>query len=263
MPIPTRRAAVAAARTVAVATWLAAAAIAPVSAQGNRTDESPRPWIGVQLGREAAIVEDAEGEPVRTGVRIDRVVLDAPAMRAGLRAGDVVLAVDGASVASSSELVARVARHEPGASVQFRIDRRGRERDIDLRLGAWPQGRTRLRVREGWVGLRAIELTPDLQAHFGAPEDHGVMISEIAESSPAWIAGFSLGDVLYAIDGEPVRNVAEFESRVAGGGVENELEFTVMRSGVEIVLEAEIIDMPEDGGFGDAERRREPRDRRG
>ncbi len=108
-----------------------------------------------------------------------------------------------------------------------------------------------MRLREGWIGLEAIDLPETLREHFGAPADAGVMISHVEPGSPAESAGFALGDVLYEIDGNPVRSAGALRARLQGGGVGNDCEFVAARDGLVIEFETRIeekpVELPEDG----------------
>jgi S1-C subfamily serine protease len=70
------------------------------------------------------------------------------------------------------------------------------------------------------------------------------MISEIEEGSPAWHAGFEVGDVVFEVDGDPIGSVGDLAARVVGAGVGNAVEFRAVRDGVEIVLEAVLESVP-------------------
>ncbi|MDX1385551.1 MAG: PDZ domain-containing protein, partial [Thermoanaerobaculia bacterium] len=59
-------------------------------------------------------------------------------------------------------------------------------------------------VRRGYLGVELTRLTPELRRHFGVPEDQGVMVSRVAEDSPAAAAGLEVGDVVTAVDGEAI-----------------------------------------------------------
>jgi membrane-associated protease RseP (regulator of RpoE activity) len=59
-------------------------------------------------------------------------------------------------------------------------------------------------VRRGYLGVEILELTPELRAHFGAPENAGVMIARVVAGSPADRAGLKVGDILTALDGMPM-----------------------------------------------------------
>jgi len=56
----------------------------------------------------------------------------------------------------------------------------------------------------GFLGVHLTPLTPELRAHFGVPEDTGVMVARVEEGGPAEAAGIRVGDILSSIDGERV-----------------------------------------------------------
>ena len=56
----------------------------------------------------------------------------------------------------------------------------------------------------GFLGVGLTELTPELRAHFGVPEDAGVMVSKVVEDSPASRAGLQVGDIISGVGGEAV-----------------------------------------------------------
>lgn len=56
----------------------------------------------------------------------------------------------------------------------------------------------------GYLGVHVIELTPELRRHFSVPEEFGVLVSKVEDGSPAAQAGVEVGDVLVAVDGEPI-----------------------------------------------------------
>lgn len=58
----------------------------------------------------------------------------------------------------------------------------------------------------GYLGVRSIEMTPELRQHFGAPKDAGVLIGTVEPDGPAAKAGMQVGDILTAVDGEQVES---------------------------------------------------------
>lgn len=59
-------------------------------------------------------------------------------------------------------------------------------------------------IGRGYLGVEVMPLTRELRAHFGAPEDSGVLVARVEEDSPAAAAGIQVGDVLTAVDGKPI-----------------------------------------------------------
>jgi PDZ domain len=66
----------------------------------------------------------------------------------------------------------------------------------------------------GFLGVSLLHLTPELRTHFGVPEDAGVMVSQVVPDSPAAAAGLEVGDVITAIDGDPVADGMDLSSKV-------------------------------------------------
>jgi S1-C subfamily serine protease len=196
-------------------------------------------WLGVQLGR--------NHDRSLVGVPVYRVIEGSPADKAGLRARDRVLSVDGQAVQSNGELIKRVQSHDTGSWIGMTISRGDHERDLRVRLAARPENE-KMKPRRGWIGLGAIALPPKLRLHFGAPQEAGVMISEVESGSPAESAGFELGDVVYEMDGRSVKMPAELKMLIAGAGVGNEVEFVLTRWGLEMELEATVERLPESAG---------------
>lgn len=66
----------------------------------------------------------------------------------------------------------------------------------------------------GYLGVRSIEMTPELRQHFGAPKDAGVLVGTVEPESPAARAGIQVGDILTAVDGEEVGSTRELSRSV-------------------------------------------------
>ena len=100
-----------------------------VSEQLIRTGKVEHPALGVAAA-------PVSGEDGRAGVRLERVAAGGAAADAGLRTGDVLVAVDGTAVQSVDELVLDLRGHQVGQSVEVRYLRGGRERTAQVVLAA-------------------------------------------------------------------------------------------------------------------------------
>ena len=78
--------------------------------------------------------------------------------------------------------------------------------------------------RRGFIGVTLLEITPELRAHFGAPKDAGVLVSDVESGTPAAKAGLEVGDVITGIDGKRVESSRDLSrgirSRKAGETVQ-------------------------------------------
>ena len=105
--------------------------IRPIVAELRAKGRIDRGWLGVAL-RDA---DDQSAGPV-----IAVVERNSPALRAGLRAGDVILEVNGEAIDSSRAVIRAVAAAPPGGSVRLRVRRQARELDIPVTVGRRPDG---------------------------------------------------------------------------------------------------------------------------
>jgi S1-C subfamily serine protease len=69
---------------------------------------------------------------------VDSVLSNGPAAQAGLRAGDVITAIDGRPVRTMAELADRLSGYRPGDSITVTINRAGQEQQVPVTLQAWP-----------------------------------------------------------------------------------------------------------------------------
>jgi putative serine protease PepD len=85
-------------------------------------------YLGVRIG-------DAQSG---AGALVGSVTSGSPADGAGLKAGDVITAVDGKAIAGADDLTAAISSHAPKDKVTLKITRNGGTRTVDLTLGVRP-----------------------------------------------------------------------------------------------------------------------------
>jgi serine protease Do len=111
--------------------------------RGGRVE---RGWLGVSVQDLGA--DEAGTAPVpaprggrRRGVLVAGVERNSPAARAGMRQGDVVVAINGERVETSRALVRNVAAVEPGQTVRLTVLRNGQEHEVRVQVGRRPPNR--------------------------------------------------------------------------------------------------------------------------
>lgn len=110
-------------------------------------------------------------EEVR-GVRVTDVSEDAPASRAGIREGDVIVRFDGEEVRSARQLVRLVRETPPGREVEIRLLRDGEERTVSLEVG---------RRSGAWAGLDDEEMEEIHRRIEDAMERHDDVMKRLRE----------------------------------------------------------------------------------
>ena len=219
----------------------------PAALAASPAENAPRAWLGVFLDDRGVPPqrEDATASaPVSEGVRVSGVIDGSPADEARLRSKDSIVAVDGAAVNGAAELMARLRDLGPGSFVKLSVKRAGHDLEMSAVLGTRSEKGNRWKIVRGWVGVDAIELPASLRGHFGAPEDAGILVSNVSAGSPADRSGIRVGDVIYEADRQPVTSAEAFSEIVTLGGVENSIDVVLARDGARIVVGPRIERAP-------------------
>ena len=101
------------------------------------TGRVARGWLGVSA---RDVVNETTG--VRAGAALVGLLRDGPAYKAGLRAGDTVIAINDKEISDTAALVAETAALSPGTRTQFKVVRDGQPATITVELGQRPAART-------------------------------------------------------------------------------------------------------------------------
>jgi serine protease Do len=156
------------------------------------------------------------------GALVGDVVAGGPADKAGVKRGDVIVQMNGQDVANSLQLRNQVAHAKPGTSATFTLMRDGKQMDVKILLAERPK-ELRAGVQQAQpqpeeyqkLGLSVQDLTPDLADQLGYQNDEGVVVTDVAEGSPAEQAGLQQNDLIKEVNKVKVRTVQEFKTAVA------------------------------------------------
>ena len=102
--------------------------------------------------------------------------------------------------------------------------------------GHWPG---MLGVERGRVGLEVQAMTRELRAHFGAPEDRGLLVARVVQDRPAARAGVRVGDVLLEAGGAPLDEPFDLVRAVGRPVAGEKLELVLLREGKRLTLAVE------------------------
>ncbi|MEM4724733.1 MAG: PDZ domain-containing protein [Candidatus Hadarchaeum sp.] len=117
--------------------WAGRKAVTAFTAAPTPTEKQPTP-IAPKLP-EPTLPKNFPLQPVVNGALITKVVDDSPADQAGIRPGDVIIAVDGKRVTEESTLDQIIREHRPGDRVEITLWRGTRERSLEVKLGSRPE----------------------------------------------------------------------------------------------------------------------------
>ena len=92
-------------------------------------------------------------------------------------------------------------------------------------------------VTRGWIGVEPTDLSADIAESFGVKSTSGVIVTGVMQNGPAAKAGLRPGDVIEAVAGQSVGNVAELLTRVAALKPGVAARFDVVRKGEKLTLD--------------------------
>lgn len=95
----------------------------------------------------------------------------------------------------------------------------------------------------GYLGVEAVQLTPELREHFGAPAEIGVMVSRVADGSPAQSAGLQVGDILTAVDGQPIESFGDLFHEVSRHEEGDVVRIEAWRDSRSLDFDATLVEM--------------------
>ncbi len=149
------------------------------------------------------------------GALVSKVEPDSAAERAGIKAGDVILKINGTPVTDSEALASAVGMSEPGSVAKLDIWRDGHALTLDVKLGnASQQGELQASNAEGdhaRLGLAVRPLTPDERQQAGVPS--GLLVER--STGPAADAGIQPGDIVLSADGVALSSVDQLRRVVS------------------------------------------------
>ncbi|MFB3904196.1 MAG: DegQ family serine endoprotease [Acidobacteriota bacterium] len=102
------------------------------------------------------------------------------------------------------------------------------------------------KVIRGWVGLAIQDLSPAIAKAFGLDQTRGVLIGDVVSGGPAARAGLTTGDIILAMNGEPVTDTHSFRLKVASLSPGTEVKLRILRKGRELDVPVKLSEMPED-----------------
>ena len=180
--------------------------------------EMQRGTIGVMIQDLTPDLAEALGLDIERGAVVTRVEEGSPAQAAGLQAGDVIVAVNGAQVESSRELRNAIGLVRVGEEFEVEVRREQRRYRFDVRVGGARTGGTRSASVDAPPALRGAMLR-DLEhgdPAYGRIE--GVIAAEVEPRSPAARNGIRPGDIIVAVNRRRVRNARELENAFGQAG---------------------------------------------
>jgi serine protease Do len=176
----------------------------------------------------------------KSGVLVNQVTPKGPADQAGIKAGDIIVSVDGRPIKDGDALVTDIAARKPGSTVKLGYVRAGETSTANLTIAdraklyaAQPVSQngengpeSSPNAAEGKLGI-TVEAVPSALASKGI---HGVLVTQVKPGSFADESGLAAGFVITEINRQPVTSLDQFQSLVSALKSGQDVGFRVVDS---------------------------------
>jgi serine protease Do len=186
-----------------------------------------RGFIGVAVRNVDADLQRSLGLRGSTGAMVEDVPSGSPGSRAGLRAYDMIVAVDGKPVSTSDEFTQVIVGRRPGTIATLQVVRDGRAMNLPVKLAEkLPRNRRANLLRDEQaqpsvqrargLGMSVMDMDTEFLERRQIPDGiAGVVVSRVEPMSPAYDAEIETGHVLLEINRQPVRSYDDYRRLTA------------------------------------------------
>lgn len=185
---------------------------------GNTTFD--RPFVGATFDAVTSDVAEALGLDKARGALVSKVLAASPAEKAGLKPGDVVLAVNGIAVEHPDALGYRLATVGIGGTAKLTVSDGGRQEQLTIALDRPPETTPRderlIEGRNPFSGAVVANLSPRVADELRMPAGSvGVVVTDVNRGSPAARIGLQPRDIIIELNGASVASTEVLEGLVA------------------------------------------------
>ncbi len=177
-----------------------------------------RPWIGAEVQDVTPDIATSLGMPRPEGALIVSLHPDSPLAKAGLKRGDIVLALEGKPIETAQELGYRIATTPVGATAIIEYQRKGGRTETQVTMIVAPEtvkrDDTLIEGPNPLAGATATNVSPAVADELDLPADtQGVALTKI-ETGPA-LRFFKRGDIVLEVNGAKIDSVDALNSALA------------------------------------------------
>lgn len=196
-----------------------------VIAQLREHGHVERGWLGVEIQGVGADMAQSLGLSHPEGAIVAKVMNNGPARAAGVKQGDVVLAVNGKDIRNAGDLSRRIANLGPGSEAKLLVLRNGDKTTIPVKLATRPSeqklasndnsGNSSSATGSEVLGMQLATVDKQNRQNYGIDDNvHGAVITGVEPNSAAAEKGLSEGDVIVRVANHPVRTASEVSRRI-------------------------------------------------
>jgi serine protease Do len=189
--------------------------IIPILEKNGHVD---RARLGVQIQPVTEDIAQSLGLQQAKGALVAEAQKDTPASKAGLKAGDVIVKVNGKSIEDARDLARTIGGMPPESKADIAYIRDGKEQDVNITLGAqkMPKSEVMAQNEHGDHDMgKELGLSVAPASSVMGAGDAGVVITNIDPNGPAAATGIETGDVILKIGGRDVNTVSDLRKALS------------------------------------------------
>jgi len=181
--------------------------------------ELPKAWLGIETQVLTPPVARALGLEKQHGFRVTRVFRWTLAKKAGLRPGDLLLALDDEPLDAfrpqdTHDLKRQIREMSIGDEIELSVLRKGKKQTVTVELEESPA--TAIEVKSSELpeldlSVREVTFMDRIENHWSEHQG-GVVVTSAEMGGWANVAGLRIGDLIARLDGDPVEDLAGFEA---------------------------------------------------
>lgn len=173
--------------------------------------EVRRGLLGVSIESIDAESAKALGAEVKSGALVTSISPDSAAEKAGLQVDDIIIKVNNAKIDSSRELANAIGLKASGESVDIEFVRDGKSRSVRAKLGRQVTSSIGADIHPGLEGAKFSSATTTASS--------GVEVTDVEADSPAAQRGLRAGDLITAVNRQPIRNLQQLREIAQQGSI--------------------------------------------
>lgn len=164
-----------------------------------------RGWLGVTIRDMTPDLAKTANVQNTKGAYVEDVIKGGPADQAGIKKGDIILNFGGKEVTDSGILRDEVANTQMGKEVKVTLLRQGKKEDRTVKIGNQEQSaKAMAAVGKERLGVEVKALDSKEAEKYGLESNQGVMVTKVDSKGPLEKAGFEVGDLILAINNQPI-----------------------------------------------------------
>ena len=187
-----------------------------------RTGVVTRGFLGVSIQPVNESLAKQLGLKDTHGALVSNVIENAPAEKAGVKRGDVIVSVNEKKIKTPRQLSMTAADLKPGSIAEVGIIRDGKKREVKLKVAKLPGSKEEVAkaakpTLQKQLGIEGQRLTPEVRKQVGAKAKKGVVITNVLPDSPAALAGLRRGDVIVEANRKAITDAEQLRKALKKG----------------------------------------------